>query len=295
MASKSKARMLMKDGGAILREAFQEGLSDIGIEIISQVIARARRLNPSERYRAITEKVSWPGENAYRQRVVELLAALSFDAVGTARAEVPKAKKIKLSEELDSIKLAQTVLLDKLPKALQDKIRKRAELLVGAQLSSLQQTIFFQYNNSFESTEDLSVIEDDLKEATIEFLGGPSISAGAEITSSYMVNESRSAFFMDSDVLEEVDAFEFVNGDPVTPICQDLNGTIFAKDDPNMFRYTPPLHWNCKSYIQPVLKGNLKGREIEKLKPSTKKLDDSIQFAEHLKHAHQFVCAACGS
>jgi NAD+--asparagine ADP-ribosyltransferase len=81
-------------------------------------------------------------------------------------------------------------------------------------------------------------------------------------------------------VKEEIDAFEFVNGDPVSEVCQDLAGTVFDKDDPDLFRYTPPLHWNCKSYIRPILKGNLGNKTIEKLKPSSKKIEETIQFTE---------------
>jgi hypothetical protein len=38
---------------------------------------------------------------------------------------------------------------------------------------------------------------------------------------------------------------------------------------------------NCKSYIVPILKGNLGSREIEKLKPSKKSLEQQVQFSEH--------------
>lgn len=37
---------------------------------------------------------------------------------------------------------------------------------------------------------------------------------------------------------------------------------------------------NCDSYIIPILVGSLKGREIDGLKPSNKKLEDQIQFSD---------------
>jgi len=94
------------------------------------------------------------------------------------------------------------------------------------------------------------------------------------------VNNVRTEFLFEADSLEQIEAFEFVNGDPVSEICQNLAGTIFFKDDPESFQFFPPLHFNCKSYVRPLIKVP-RGKEIQKLQPSTQKARDSIQFAEH--------------
>jgi SPP1 gp7 family putative phage head morphogenesis protein len=132
-----------------------------------------------------------------------------------------------------------------------------------------------------DETDSLEQIQADLNDSAIGWLDGTALETGASLNASTIINSARNAFFFDDQVLEEVEAFEFVNGDPVTEICQDLNGTVFAKDDPAADRYMPPLHWNCKSYIVPILKGNLGNKEIEKLKPSNKRLDAMVQFDEH--------------
>lgn len=275
----------MKEAQVAFRDIMEIELSAIGDAMIEQIIARARRLPPSQRLNAIKE-INWPGENDYQRNILELMAEVSLDAIAQARKEVPKAKNVQLFEHLDSIKLAsQTVLLDKLPRSLQDKFRKQAQLLVGTQLADLEKNLFYQYTDSYDTTDDMDVVNADLKAVAVEFIDGQSVRAGASVLASKIVNESRNAFFFDSETLEELEAFQFVNGDPVTPICQDLAGTVFAKDDPEMFRYTPPLHWNCKSYIVPILKGNLGNRSIEKLQPSTKKIEDTIQFSE-CEHDH---------
>lgn len=293
---KSKAPALMRESAQLLREIFQEGLAEIGAEIIRQVMANYKALAPKQRARAINDNVAWIGENAYRALVLNTMAEISFDAIQGARKEVPGTARIKLSEEIDSIKFNEETIFERLPKELQLKLRKRSELLVGTQLADLQKTIFFQYLNSYDTSDDARIVAQDVKEAAAEYISGSAITSGADLTATSVVNTARNAFFIDSEVQEQLDAFQFVNGDPVTPICSDLEGTVFAVDDPDLFKYTPPLHWNCKSYIVPIVKGNLGGREIEKLKPSTKALDDSIQFAEHLNHAHAGTkaCAHCG-
>jgi hypothetical protein len=96
------------------------------------------------------------------------------------------------------------------------------------------------------------------------------------------VNDTRTAFFFDEDTLDEIESFTFVNADPVSPICQDLAGTTFAKDDPDADRYFPPLHHNCKSYIVPNLAGAKDNPEIDEtgLKPSDPKLERYITLSE---------------
>ncbi len=278
--AKNTPRSLIKESASILKEVMLVELSSIGDAIIAKIIGRARGLSPSERLRAIKD-VPWPGEMAYQQRITEALAEIAFEALQKARKEVPKAERIRLVEELDSTQFAATTLLEKLPRSTQKFIRKQAELLVGTQLQDLQKNLFYQYTDSYDTTDDLDLVGADLREAAAEYIDGQAVTGGAGLLASKTVNEARNAFFFEPEVLEQVDAFEFVNGDPVTEVCQDLNGTVFAKDDPEMFRYTPPLHWNCKSYIRPILKGKLGGREIEKLKPSTKAIEETIQFSEN--------------
>lgn len=276
----------IRESGEVLRELFEKSLAAIGDEMISQIMSRAKRLAPSEKLRALKE-IAWTGELEYQRNVIDSLAEIALEAITDARKEVPSAKNVRLSEALDSMQLAQATSLEKLPKGLRDRILKNAQLLVGTQLADLQKTLFFQYTDSVDTTEDDSVLEDDLKQAAVEYITGSAVTSGSKLLSSKTVNEARNAFFFDDEVLQQIDAFEFVNGDPVTPVCQDLNGTVFAKDDPELFRYTPPLHWNCKSFIRPVLAGNLKSalsragqKKIQKLRPSTKKIEDTIQFSE---------------
>lgn len=280
MARKISPRALIRDSASILKEVMLLELSTIGDAMVQKIIGRARGLSPSERLRAIKE-IPWVGELEYQRKITEALAEVALDALTRARDEVPEAKKVKLAEEFDSIKLAKaTVLLEKLPRSVQKFIQKQAQLLVGTQLKDLETNLFYQYTDSYDTTDDFDVVEGDLKEAAAEYIEGQAVTSGAGLLSAKTVNEARNAFFFDNEVLEEIEAFEFVNGDPVTPICSDLDGTVFAKDDPDMFRYTPPLHWNCKSYIRPIVKGRLGSREIEKLKPSTKKIEETIQFSE---------------
>lgn len=53
----------------------------------------------------------------------------------------------------------------------------------------------------------------------------------------------------------EVKAFRHVSilDERTTPICGNAHGVTLAPDDPYWLNHWPPLHWNCRSIIAPIL------------------------------------------
>jgi len=251
-----------------------ENLAQISASMISQIIGRAKSLTDSTMLTAIND-IQQSGILAYKDMLTTGLSMIALEGIESARKQIPGAKKVKLSE---SILLSE---FDKLPPSLQRKVKNSVILTTDAQMADLEKVIFFQFTSSVDSLSALPIIEKDLQEAAEDYITGAAIEGGAGLQAAQFTNAGRNEFFDDPEVADQVDALQFVNGDPVTPICQDLNGTIFSKDDPEAAKYEPPLHWNCKSYIIPILKGKLGNREILDLKPSKASLDKYVQFCEH--------------
>lgn len=261
--------------GKALRGLMEGALAEIADGMISQIMRRARDAGTgAQRARAIRD-LKPIGVPRYQALLLEALAVVSLDAVEEAKKQVPKAKPVTF---------AVTTRLEKLPPKLRSKLKTRASLLVGKQIGDLQKVIEFAYATNEDTTDSDDQIEEDIRDSAIGWLDGTALEAGSRVTAATVINDARNAFFFDDGVLNQIEAFEFINGDPVSEICQDLSndgaGRIFSKNDPMMFRYTPPLHWNCKSYINVVLVGQLEGREIEKLRPSSQEIENSIQFRE---------------
>jgi SPP1 gp7 family putative phage head morphogenesis protein len=274
--AKIKPSKEISEGKKALQEIMQKNLSLSAEKLIDEIISKYRRLTNSQKIDAISGQ-SISGQNKFRGELLVAMSIIAGDAIDGARKEVPRAKNVKLAEDIESIRFGE---FEKLPLSVQKDLNQKSNLLVGKQLSDLERAIFFSFNTNYPTTDSESVLRKDLEEGAEEFITSNSVSTGAAITSAKIVNEARAAFFYDDNTLEEIDAFQFVNGDPVSPICQDLAGKIFAKDDPEARRYQPPLHWNCKSYMVPILKGNLRGREVEKLVPSKSDLNKFVQFSE---------------
>tara|TARA_Y100001963_G_C6788573_1_gene454272 strand:- start:151 stop:1125 length:975 start_codon:yes stop_codon:yes gene_type:complete len=291
---------LLKDSEKGVLDVMQSNLAYMADSIINKVVAKESGLSESQKLDAV-KGITASGLNEYKRELLDLLTVIAYETLRHTKKEVPKAK-FKLSEdEIYSIKFVESSKVKKLKgkdvknkkietmwKNLPPKVRRRIklqqELLVKTQLSDLEKAIFFQYATSAEQRLAIEEIKKAMQENAEDFIDGPSVRAGAPLTAHQTIGEARSAFFVDPEVDKEIQAFEFINNYPVnrTPICEELNGTIFAKDDPNMFKFTPPLHWNCRSMIVPILIGDLKGRKIKKLK--IKKANEKyLQFSEKLK------------
>lgn len=256
-------------------------LAEVGKSVIDQLMAKKKRATPSQ-YLNLTNGIQAQGSRAYEKQLKDFLSLLSQESLTQAKKEIPGGSQIQLAEENSGhLKLASSSdLYDPLPPEIQKQITAQIGLLTTFQIQDLLKGLFFQFNNSVTSTDSDTTLEADLNERLDQFLEGASIAAGAGNTVSKIVNESRSCFFFDPEVIEEIESFTFVNGDPVSPICQDLAGTVFSKDDPNMDRYSPPLHHNCKSYLVPNLKGTTKEMDPEGLQPSKASLEKYITLSD---------------
>ena len=252
-----------------LKEVMIRELAAISETLVDDLMKKYKTLKPAQRINA-TKKVKIKGAKKYKSTLLKALSALALDQLEKAKKGAPKTLKLSLPTEFK-----------KLPPDLQKKLKAQLDLTVDAQMASMEKDILFQYVDSHASTDSESLIRQDLDEAAEDFVTGSVVAGGASAISAKTVNEARTAFFFQKDTLDEIEAFRFVNGDPVSPICQDLAGKVFAKDDPDMFRYTPPLHFNCKSFIEPIYAGELKGREVGKLRPSKESLNKYVQFSEH--------------
>ncbi len=240
----------------------REELQKIGDRFVQDLMRKYRASTQAQRINAF-KQVSPVGAGAYERQVTDWFTEIA------ARAIKDTKKELELAD------------ITKLPSKIQKRIKAQSALLVGKQITDLVASIVFKYAANVEnSAGSEAILENEIQNASDEFVDGPSIEKGATNAAGVIVNESRNAAFYEPETLDEIESFTFVNGDPVSEICQDLAGRTFAKDDPEAERYQPPLHWNCKSYIVANLKGS--GKEIDPrgLTPSSAKIAQTVQFEE---------------
>ena len=231
-------------------------LAPMSDKMIAETMKNKNKLPEKKAYQA-TSGVVPVGVRAYRKDLNELMAEIVQLSWNNVSDFVGVKAPIKFKSEFE-----------KLPKAVRDRIQKTSDLLIGAQVSDLEKKIFFTYDDAiFSNLPDKEIIS-NLEDNAEKFYTGASVQSGSAKVAATYVNESMNAYYALGEVQDELEAFLYYNPNPKSPICVALAGQYFPKNDPAMERYTPPNHWNCKSTMLPVLKGQLpKNKTIEKLNP----------------------------
>ncbi len=78
------------------------------------------------------------------------------------------------------------------------------------------------------------------------------------------------------EISDQLWGYEFLNADPVSEICQWYNGKTFSINSPELSMATPPLHPNCKSYMQPIYKSQAKPEIDDVIAPPSIQSQKSI-------------------
>jgi SPP1 gp7 family putative phage head morphogenesis protein len=78
-------------------------------------------------------------------------------------------------------------------------------------------------------------------------------------------NQGRLSMMQDEDVKDMIEAYQYsaINDDRITNICAELDQKIYKVNNPIWASILPPNHFNCRSIIIPVFKGEWDGKESE--------------------------------
>ncbi len=200
-----------------------------------------------------------PSTATYVKELRESLAEVATKAMVGAKKDAPWTRKLKLSERFQ-LAAPKGGYFDALPPNIKRIVKNQADLIAQTQSSDLGKVVSFQYSTSQSSTENIDQIISDIEAAALPMIEGAtargvSIDAAAGNAVSMITNQARLDWFFAPEVLDTIESFTFYNEDPISDICQDLDGTTWAVNDPDLDRYAPPLHHNCKSRLMPNEKG----------------------------------------
>lgn len=269
--NKDELKTIMQTNLTAIKESYKKQISSQWANV-----PKSKRLN-------IALNLEPKGVNAYKDALKEKLAEIATKSLDAAKKQTPYAKNLKLAE----IKLAapRGGYFDALPTNIKNIVKTQAELISSAQVGDLSKIVSFQYASSAPSDEDVDQILMDIDEAVDPVIegstgSGMSIDAAAGNATSTVANQASLEWFFEPEVLDGIESFTFVNEDPVSEICQELDGVTWAANDPDLDRYSPPLHHNCKSRLEPNLKGDEGNPEITGTGSLSAKALDSITLCE---------------
>lgn len=259
-----------------LKKLMQANLLDMYGKLKDVLRTKYKSLSGTDKILA-AKNVTMPGVSAYKGVLREALADYANESIANARKLVPAKKNVKLSG------------FDALPPGVRKLIETQASLVAETQAADIEKMTFFQFTSSATSSDDVEAILYDVDGKVLSTIDGStkqgmSVDVAASDALAHVVQQSAFSFFFDPDVLDGIESFTFTNEDPVSECCQELAGTTFAVNDPDLDRYAPPLHHNCKSRLVPNLVGDDSNPDIDRGGVSLSKSALSAITLAEVKH-----------
>lgn len=141
---------------------------------------------------------------------------------------------------------------DDLPPKIRKKNKLASKQTADSQVLDLESVIRFSALSAIERDLSDQAIMFEAEQAAEKFVKSGKVDNAAKTIAATAINAGRQVAF-DQNV-DRIQGFEFsaVIDDVTTDICQSLNGKTFKVNDPESFRWRPPLHHNCRSILVPI-------------------------------------------
>ena len=274
----NKTPDLIREQADLLRSVGKVYLPEFASELSRRIAREAKSLPESQRMKAPLN-VNEPSLNGYYKAayVSNLISAVLADQIvepdfkrnkklSEFRLATTKTKRVEdvIASFKKGIESEDTMVIDsaaaKAQKVLEDyvtttqanTIQARSDIYVDVQRNDISKSTNLAYQNLLSST-DLNDIEFELNRSALETINGPMLTAGPDVQASQAVNDGLqdAADKYEKETGNEIVSFTYIaiDDDVTTECCRQLNGHTFAADDPEMKKYTPPLHFNCRSYM----------------------------------------------
>lgn len=177
------------------------------------------------------------------------LKGLEMKLAGIAQESWDRAKKqaksaIKLSEDLNPQEIAD--------KVLRQFVLNQSFSVTDQQTTSLLNKAISVASNGSLKGLSINQIVSNVDRALKDYIESNSVSVSGSLIVVGTANFGEMQF--NNEIKDQIWGYEFVNDDPVSEICQWYAGKTFSVDSPELADATPPLHPNCKSYMNPIYK-----------------------------------------
>lgn len=166
-----------------------------------------------------------------------------------------KLNKVKLAEDLD-------------PKNLPDKTLKQYTLnqsqsIVDDQTESMKNKAILTASNGSLKKLSISQTISNVGKVVDDFIEGQKVSVGASLFVVQNINYGENLF--NQQIEDQIWGYRFVGVDDgnQTDICKFYSkqgNNTFSNSGAELSIVTPPLHPNCRSYLEPIYKSEMKNR-----------------------------------
>ena len=242
-SEKNNATTYIKTNSREMKSFMQASLD----ERVAAFLKKAKKqldatTNISKRRKIISE-LPIPGRIKYRKQMrldMALIAQQSTDNV---------LKELKLPD----VKFADyTEMMETVPFALRDKLQANIDAVIDDQDHELKKRMFFIASQKLDTTDSVNSLIKDMGDAAEKYTSN--LSAASTNLVSGTVNSARDSVFQTPEVFDEIESFVIVNPSPQAPICKNLTGRVFTKEE-YITGELPPYHHHCETTVRAQLVG----------------------------------------
>ena len=180
----------------------------------------------------------------YVKGLEKKLAGIAIDSWNRAKSQ-SKSNNIKLAEPKD------------IPdKQLKQYVLNQSQSIPAKQAAAMVNVaVLTASNNTLKNLSIANTIANTSK-AVDKY-----ITSSAVIVDGSLVVNGTAVFGemeFNNEISEQLWGYRFTNTSPIAEICKWYNGKTFSIDSPELSNATPPLHPNCRSYMEPIYKSEKK-------------------------------------
>jgi phage gp29-like protein len=184
----------------------------------------------------------------YAKTLERKLAGIAKTGWDGAKARA-KARGVKLSEPISISKLDSATL-----KAF---VKNQAELLAEDHVSAMKIKALLTATSGPIKKYSTSQTMGNVDRVIDQFIDSQKISTGASLMVVGGINFGETEFF--KEVEDQIWGYRFVaiDDDRTTQICSWYSGKTFSVNSAAVSEAAPPLHPNCRSYLDPIFKSEV--------------------------------------
>lgn len=164
-------------------------------------------------------------------------------------------KEAKKSAKANTVKLAENLNPKDLPdKELKEFTLNQAQLLTDDQIQTMKSRAIATASNGPIKGFSIGQTMANVEQTIDDFIAGQKVSVGAGLAVVGSINFGQNKF--NKQISDQIWGYRFVavDDDRTTQICSHYNGKTFSVDSVELSIATPPLHPNCRSYMEPIYK-----------------------------------------
>ena len=268
-----KPNKLINKGEKSITETFRRIVNRESQKIIKQLMKQWKEAKDKIDKRVLPE-IAVNKKKIRSECYKEMLGLYEDSRINAQNEIIAKDKTRKASADLADIAFAK-----KAARVYSDADAFLMANLLGEEIENTLGASYISHSVDAESFEEL---ESTLVGAVEDIPKKKEVVAQTIISAAKAVNTARLDLY--DEIENEIESYTFLNENPKTAICQYLNGKTFNKDELRV----PPLHWGCKSYINPNMKRWRNNPKIDKIS-ITKEMREEM----NLSKKPSFNCGPC--